>query len=248
MDEWEKWETEFQQSRPVAHWFTETLPDWLEKPAEWIVDPVYDAKCYMRNRWITRTHALTSNLTRGQWHEMDQRMLHCLFDELVNFVEVEKAHLGVIFCGDDQTRKKFSLPWWRKYSWLRWSEWRCADAGVDYLNWEAQLVFDEDMDVAASDPKYGKPTSQATVAQQTLDLYNWWKTVRPARPEPSEASGWLAYYKSNSEKSSGQFKWGSVSKQERRLLKRTAQIELKYDREDQQKMIQLIKLSKSLWT
>jgi hypothetical protein len=248
MDEWEKWETEIRQSRPVAYWFTETLPDWLEKPAEWLVDPIYDVKCYVRNRWITRTHALTSRLPRGKWHEMDQRMLHCLFDELVNFVEIEKAHMGVLVCGSKQTRKKYELPWWRRYTWLRWREWRCAAAGLDHLKWESELLYDEGYGVLPGHKLYGKPTDQATAAQQTLALYQWWTVDRPARIDPSVASGWAAHFEKNTEQNGGKYNWGRVDRHERLLLKRTAQIERKYDREDQQKLIQLIRLSKSLWT
>lgn len=248
MGQWEKWEAEFRQRRPIAFWLTETLPDWLEKPAEWILDPVYDAKCYARNRWITRTHALTSRLAKGQWYDMNQRILHALFDEMVDFVEIEKAHLGVIFCGNTDTHKKYELPWWRKYSWLRWSEWRCAAAGIDYLKWEAELINDEHMGFAPGDKLYGKPTAQALVAQQTLDLYQWWTVDRPSRLEPSVASGWAAHFDKISKQNGGKFSWHAPDRHERRLLNRTNQIERKYTREDQRKLIQLVKIAGSLWT
>jgi len=44
---------------------------------------------YVRNRWIDKTHALTSKLKRGQWYDFDERLLHCMFDGLVDFVECE---------------------------------------------------------------------------------------------------------------------------------------------------------------
>lgn len=63
----------------------------------------------MNNRWNLRTHALTSNLKKGQWHEFDVRLLHTAFDELVNFVEVEQAWLQIV-CEEDG-QKKHKIPW-----------------------------------------------------------------------------------------------------------------------------------------
>jgi hypothetical protein len=246
--EWEVWESQVRQSRPVAFWLTETLPDWLEKPAEWVVDPVDRVRCYIRNRWVTRTHCLVSNLKPGQWHELDTRILHSLFNELVNFVEIEKAHMQVIFYNDPESRKKYQMPWWNQMRWLRMRQWRCAQAGLDHLKWESQLVYDADCGVDPTYPKFGKPTPQAVAAQQTLDLYNWWTVRRPARPDPFDASGWTAFREEQNIDAKTIFSGGKITNRERRLLRRATQIENKYDREDQQMLVKLVKISKSLWT
>jgi len=38
--------------------------------------------------------------------------------------------------------------------------------------------------VDKKDPHFGKPTSQALAAQETLALYTWWKEERPKRLDP----------------------------------------------------------------
>ena len=48
---------------------TETLPDWLEKPAEWVVDPLNDLRYYVKNRYFTQTHYLRTDLKPGDYHE-----------------------------------------------------------------------------------------------------------------------------------------------------------------------------------
>jgi hypothetical protein len=242
--EWEKWEQHFRLTRPVAFWLTETLPDWLEKPAEWFVDPVYRVKCYISNRWITKTHSLTSDLKPGQWHELDTRILHSLFNELVNFVEIEKAHMAA-FCGDPQILK-YRMPWWNRTKWFRWKQWRSAQAGTDYLKWESQLTHDESSGHTSADAAYGKPTSQAVAAQQTLELYHWWTYQRPARPDPLEISGWNAFYEQKHNDSN--FSWQNITAKESRMFKRINQIEKRYAREDQKMLIKLIRLCPNLWT
>lgn len=250
LGKWDEWRDEFRKNKPVVFWLTETLPDLLEKPAEKIVDPLYDAKCYIRNRWITKSHALTSNLKKGEYYEFDTRMLHCLFDELVNFVEIEKAHLQVVFCGDKEKHKKYNMPWWNSKSWLRWGQWRSAEAGIDYLKWEISITLNQDYGVYPSDPEWGKPTGQAKAAKEILDLYTWWKVDRPARPSADDLSGWTEHYnKEMIDSSTGKFNWNRKrSKKERQILARHRRIERRYDREDQEMMIRLIKISSSLWT
>ncbi len=245
---WEKWENEVKKQRPVAFWFTETLPSAIQDAVEAVVNPVNEIKYHMRNRWVTQTHALVSDLPRGKWYDMDTRILYCLFTELVNFVEIEKAHLHVAVCGDDQQRKQYQMPWWRRYHWLRWSQWRCAQAGVDYLNWEQTLVLNQSYGVNPGDPKWGKPTPQALNAREILELYQWWTVTRPNRPEPEDASGWTEYYNTHCCDANGNPQWGHSSSKQRQLLRRTQRIERQYDREDEQMMIRLIKVRRSMWT
>ena len=48
-----------------------------------------DIHHYIKNRWFQKTHQLTSKLKKGEWHDLDERILHCLYDSLVEFVEQE---------------------------------------------------------------------------------------------------------------------------------------------------------------
>lgn len=252
LGEWERWSDHFKTTRPLAYWLTETLPDWLEKPAEWVLDPVSDLKYYILNRWVSESHKMPTGLTPGQYHEVDQRMLHGLFTTLVDFVEVEKAHMQVI-CGNALERKKYNLPWWRRIHWFRWKAWRNPQAGLDYLTWETTLVNNAEWFSDPNDPSIGKPTPQAEAAKEVLELYHWWKSVRPQRPDYMDTSGWTAYCERVREKHGGIMidsgKQTEAEQEECKVaLQKSTELEQQYEDEDTEMMIRLIRVRGSLWT
>jgi hypothetical protein len=105
------------------------------------------------------------------------------------------------------------------------------------------------------DPNYGKPTGQALRAKEIKELYTWWTTVYPARPDPMDASGWSDYCEASRLASgSGKLSWlGSdkspeLKKMGDKALKLSQKIEAAYDKEDTEMMIRLIKARDALWT
>ena len=185
--EWSDWKKAAKE-KTVRYWLAEEGLDYLQNLVCWPAHRISDMRLYINNRWITKSHALTSNLKRGQWQDFDERLLHSVFDELVNFVEIEQAWMQVAF--SDEDRKKYRAPWYRTI--FRMRLWRCPEAGLAYLNWAAGLKHDEDW-IDKNDPAYGQSTFQALAAQETCALYNWWKNERPNRPDPHDASGWSSY-------------------------------------------------------
>ena len=89
----------------------------------WYYQPVfhiYDFKYYINNRFITRTNSLTAHkrdIKPGSWCDIGNRFLPCLFNELVDFVEIEQAWHCVMW--DEEAMKKHRVPWYRR-GWLRW--------------------------------------------------------------------------------------------------------------------------------
>jgi hypothetical protein len=253
LGKWNDWEEYAQATHPIRYWIVEKGFDAVQNFINWPATQINNVRYWLNNRFVTRTHALTSSsLKPGQYHELDTRILHCVFDELVNFVEVEKAWMQVCF-SDEDVRKKYSLPFWRKQWWTRWfMTWRCAQAGIDHLLWEISLTNNEYLE--ETDPEYGKPTHQALRAQEVLDLYRWWTATRPARPDPYEASGWTAYCEASSRANGGKLQFGSGkdSPELKKLCKAThaklVEIDAAYEKEDDDKLIQLIKIRKGLWT
>ena len=253
LGKWNDWEEYAQATHPIRYWIVEEAFDAVQNFINWPATQINGVRYWLNNRFVARTHALTSSsLKPGQYHELDTRILHCVFDELVNFVEVEKAWMQVCF-SDEDVRKKYSLPFWRKQWWTRWfMTWRCPQAGIDHLLWEISLTNNEYLE--ETDPEYGKPTYQALRAQEVLDLYRWWTVVRPARPDPYEASGWTAYCEASRAATGGKlhFSSGKDSPELKKLCKATHakldKIDAAYEKEDDEKLIQLIKIRKSLWT
>lgn len=251
-EEWRDWRNTAKTKHPIRFWIVEEGFDKVQNFIMYPIDKLYSIKYWFLNRFVDRTHQLTSNLTKGEYYELDERILHCLFDELVNWVEFEKAWKNII-C-DEESAKKYNAPW-NATGWFRFRTWRSAAAGIDYLLWETTLIQDESWGYDKDHPEYGKPTRQAENAKTILDLYNWWKYERPERPEPMDASGWSEFCdRKRSEK--GQDFWDFMcepeseedSKESRRLSARCTEIEQQYENEDEEMLIRLIKIRKSLWT
>lgn len=250
-EEWDEWRDAAKQKHSFRFWLVESALSELDNVVHWIPEKINNIRYYLNNRYTVRTHALTSSsLERGKWHEFETRLLHCAFDELVNFIEIEKAWMTV--CWDDAARKQFSTPWWRRRWWARWFvQWRCPEAGVHHLNWEMELKNTEWIE--PSDPSYGLPTSQAVSAKEQWDLYYWWKYVRPLRVDPHEYSGWYAHCEK--ERNEGKSILSSINNrtteeraQVQKILDLCHQLEKNYANEDEEMLIRLIKIRQHLWT
>lgn len=251
MEGWETWKANAQAKHPFRFWLADNGLDSIQNFIYWPATKLADIRYYINNRWITRTHALTAHprdIKPGEWSDVGSRFLPCLFNELVDFVEIEQAWHHV--CWDSEAAKKFNVPWYRR-GWLRLRTWRCPEAGLAYLDWASSLVWDENWDVEKTDPSYGQPTPQALDAMEIKGLYTWWTQVYPYRSDPYDASGWTDYCNSLREKYGTVFR-SAKDEHERdesmRMLGVSDRIERQYQDEDEQMMIRLIRIRESLWT
>ena len=253
-EEWHEWETRAKRDYPVRWWIAEEGLGHVQDFVTWPVRKIYDVKYYINNRWVTRTHALTAHprdIKPGEWRDVGNRFLPCLFNELVEFVEVESAWSHIAW-GSAEDRAKYDPPFWAS-GWWRWRTWRSPQAGLDHLDWAMTLTMDTDWGVEKTDPNYGKPTGQAERAKEIKELYTWWTVTYPNRPDPHEASGWSTYCDRLREER-GDHWFGMQSKTPetedmgKRALKLCTEIEEAYDKEDEEMMIRLIKARDSLWT
>jgi len=248
---WNDWKKKA-KTKWVRYWLAEEGIDYLQNFIFWPAHRISDIRFYVNNRWVIKSHALTSHLKRGKWYDFDTRLLHTAFDELINFVEVELAWMCVVF--SEEERKKYKAPWYRTI--FRISLWRSSAAGIAYLKWASELKINEDW-ANKNDPNYGQPTHQALAAQEILKLYKWWKEERPKRLDPSEASGWSKYCEEhrNTAKACGSDPWDInfiTNKVEdegsRDILNMCHKIEKEQEDEDTAMLIRLVKLRQSLWT
>jgi hypothetical protein len=250
-DEWHDWEARAKSAHPVRWWIAEEGLSHIQDFVTWPIRKIYDAKYYVNNRWVTRTHGLTAHprdIRPGDWCDVGNRFLPCLFNELVDFVEIESAWSHIAW-GSKEDRAKYNPPFWAS-GWFRWRTWRCPQAGLDHLDWAMTLT---NTDWCEPDHKdYGKPTGQAIRAREIKELYTWWTTVYPARPEPHDISGWSEYCEKKRDLNDGRL-FGSketveLKKQGNQALKISTKIEKQYADEDEAMMIRLIKARDSLWT
>jgi hypothetical protein len=252
-DDWDNWHEEASKKYPVRYWIAEEGLDAVQNFIWWPVDKLYDAKYYINNRWISRTHSLTAHrrdIKPGSWCDVGNRFLPCLFNELVDFVEVELAWWHLAWSPEE--RPKYNMPWWA-VGWWRIRTWRCPQAGLDNLKWQSELVWTEN-ELGEGHKDIGKPTYQAVKAKEILELYHWWTEVYPNRPDVHDVSGWSAYCEKKRQSNpngslfSNKGETKELRKEADRALKLIQKIEKQYEDEDERMMIRLIKIRSSLWT
>jgi hypothetical protein len=249
---WDEWTTEAQRYNPVRYWIAEEGLSYLQDFVTWPSRTIYDVKYYINNRWVSRTHSLTAHpkdIRPGQWQDVGNRFLPCLFNELVDFVEIETAWSHIAW-GNKEARAKYDPPFWAS-GWWRWRTWRCPQAGLDHLDWAMTLTNSDWR--GPEHPDYNKPTRQAINAKEIKELYLWWTEVYPNRPDPHDASGWTAYCELSRLSNGGKLNWGAdktpeLKKASKLAHKELQKIEAAYEKEDEQMMIRLIKVRNSLWT
>lgn len=256
---WDTWHKVAKKSHPFRYWIAEEALDAIQNAIWWPVDKLYDVKYYINNRWITRTHSLTAHpkdIRPGRWCDVGNRFLPCLFNELVDFVEIETAWSNIAW--DKKAREKYNAPFY-SVGWFRWRTWRCPEAGIDHLKWAMTLTNEEWLE---EDKKHlAEPTGQALAAKEILELYTWWKEVYPNRKDPMELSGWTAWCNRRREKVKDEdedARWSALLSSEddtadekaetHRILDLCQEIERQQNEEDEQMMIRLIKVRQHLWT
>jgi hypothetical protein len=211
LDEWETWRQESKTKHPLRHWIAEEVLNFLQDIVHFPMDIYYTIEVYVRNRYIDKLHYLRTGLKPGKYYDLDYRILHGLFNELVLFVESDQAHLMKAYPE-------------RNYKFVNG---RCKQAGLDYLNWACDLKLNEDNGFNPDDEDYNKATAQAIASQKILELYNWWLD-RDYRVNP---------YDLFTKEKDGKYYYRKID-----------EMEHKYDEEDTEKLIELIKIRSSLWT
>lgn len=256
---WNDWHKIAKKSHPVRYWIAEEALDTVQNALWWPVDKLYDVKYYINNRWVTATHALTAHpkdIPRGGWCDVGNRFLPCLFNELVEFVEVETAWSNVAW--SKEAREKYNAPFYA-WGWFRWRTWRSAASGVEHLKWAMSL---DNSEFLAEDQKHlAQPTGQAIAAREILELYTWWKEVYPNRQDPHDLSGWSEWCNRRREKFkdededaqlSALFSSEDDTEEEqadtRRILDLSGKIEKEQEDEDTEMLTRLIKVRNHLWT
>lgn len=154
INKWEEWEKEQKNKRPLRFWLSDTFLRYLQNFVYFPIDLYSSIKSYIRNRFFDKIHYLKTGLTPGEWYDFDHRLLHGIFNELVDFVEIELAHLGK--WGNETKKYKFKKG-------------RCIEASYDYFKWASELK------------ENGELTSQAHAAIKIKKIYEWWKYERPSK-------------------------------------------------------------------
>jgi len=250
-EEWDNWTTQAQMKHNFRYWLAEEALGHIQDFVTWPERKLNDIRYYINNRWVSRSHSLTAHtrdIKPGQWSDVGNRFLPCMFNELVDFVEIEQAWHHCLW--SDEMKTKYNVPWYRK-GWLRWRTWRCPEAGLEYLRWAETLTNEEFLE--DGEKHKAEPTYQAKAAKEIIELYTWWTVTYRNRPDPYDASGWTAACEASRVANGGKLNWGQekdpeLKKATDKAHKLLQKIEAAYEKEDEAMMIRLIKIRGSLWT
>ena len=256
--EWDAWHKLVKSSYPLRYWIAEEGLDKIQNFLLWPSDKFDGVKHYLHNRFVSQSHALVAkknHLKRGQWYDVDSRILPCLFDTLADYVESECAQMYVLCCSDDyrNRRKEYGYRWYHS---LPFFDWKSPKAGIEYLKWEMTLIYDESYGVYSEDESYGKKTHQAIGAEEIYALYKWWTEVYPTRGDVHDISGWTEYCRKKEDGTDGSF-WSVLNtdneteddkKEKHAILDECNRLEKQFQDEEEEMMIRLIKVRHRLWT
>lgn len=124
------------------------------------------------------------------------------------------------------------------------------DLGVSEL--QSQIVWHQSQDTEHQDEQERECTSiWLQHAREEMALYRWWKFDRPARINSYQASGMKSFYDKRPDR--GILELEAVQTDEDNTeysacSKKWREIDKDYDQEDEDMMIRLVKLRRSLWT
>ena len=234
-ENWDKWQKE--NEKRFGYWFTEEILDHIQDVVYFPMDVFKNIRRYLRNRFIDKTHMIDTKLHRGEWHEIDHKLIHGMFETIVNFVEYEKAErMYISEIWEMSEKEDISTTAARKKVKKNVPS---REQGLKYLDWEISLKEESPF--------------QSAAAQEVKELYLWWKDVRPNRPDPMDVSGWSEYC--DNQRDEGKMRFFSredTTEEERKmvtnLLDKTNEIENQQYDEDTEMMVRLIKIRRSLWT
>ncbi len=229
MEEWEVWNNNAKKSK-LKWFFADTIPSWFSVTFSYRYTN-FTSK--LKSKYIRKHNLIRINsLKDDEWYNTDTRMMHGMFGLLVDFVELEKAHMQVIFSEEDAPR------------YMRKANYRNGDLGLKYLDWEISLGKEGGM-------------NQSKNAKQIKALYLWWKYERPLRTELMDVKGSMGistneFYSDTYDDAISFTALGRKIDKNPELYKDVNEAynnaEKKYEKEDEQMLTKLIKIRKSLWT
>ena len=249
--EWREYNKKQIAHSPFVKYITDDLFNIIQDLFYFPYDITHKFFYWLNKRYIRPSHIIPCGLKRGEWHESETKLLHGMFSELVDFVEHQKASMAWHGKSDYAKANDKFVPWTQKFFPTRLlTNWQSEHYGVQHLLWEISLTQDESWGYDKDSPEYGKPTRQAESAATILDLYVWWKYLRPMRPDPYEESGWSAYCAASRTEDSWLFDDKTPEEQaiSKVLLDNLHGLEALHEKEDTDNMIRLIQIRNSLWT
>ena len=230
-------------SSPVKQALRDLKGQKVSAIQEWLEDRWYDVLCSPRRTkyWFLRTFTKMSVRVPsidGGYHEADYKMLHINFQILVDFMEKEVAHMYDI-CLKKYEPAKHLNPKTPK------------EKAIAYYTWEDDMTGRSQAEIDAY-------KAQKAWEKQVVDLYIWWTETRPNRKDKWEdliawekETGFISWHFEPEQNGCSEMVfhrnhplWPKHEELSDAAMKR----EEEWEKEDEEKLIELIKLRRNLWT
>ena len=116
-EEWDIWNKNSKEKYPFEYFLLETIPDKWNNFTKFFTHPINDFRFYVRSRFFDKYHLVNTGLKPGGYYEVDTRLIHSAFNLLVDYIEVECAHMNSL----SNKEKKKSKPWAKRWRGSVWS-------------------------------------------------------------------------------------------------------------------------------
>lgn len=230
---WRLFKEEFKEQAPIRYWFDNEF-DKFTNPIKWKYESICD---WIRYRTYDVYHNIDTGLDPG-YYGIDKLMLHTNFNMLKDFVEVEQAWTSYSWANEGILASwcEKHMPFYRMFY-----KFRRPDLGIKHLTWAATLD-DPTLPINEQCP------SQAVYARELLILYKWWTETRPGRKEiehvdyDDQGLGTLACFDEDFDKTAADYILHT------KYMDAANKQEEAWNAEDDDMLVRLIRIRRSMWT
>jgi len=229
----------------------------LLNPLRWFgrYGVISDIKWWVLHRTVDRYNVIKIRSLKPGYYDTDDRLLHGMFQLLVDYVEEELGCRQYWF--DDSKEIIKSWPKLKRFKhwlvyWIPLAHYfvdqRFKDLGLLGVEFYRQYEDEQFPEASQHWKDFGN---------EVYELYIWWTEVRPNRPDSMDVSGWSELcdrYPLKFEKTSdGNFykakRYSDEAEAEMSVAaKKTHEIDEQYEKEDEEMLIRLIKVRRGMWT
>lgn len=239
-NDWEKWDKQFKNDRPIAYLITETIPNKLNRIKFNIVLPWNKLFSHIVCCYVNKIHQVNNNsLVKGKYYDTDVRILHSNFTLLVEFVENQLARSNYNYY---ETQKSVSWIFKKSSVFRKLIKFSNPDSGVDLIK---KTMVDKNNN--SENENY---TPYARNLQELMRLYHWWKEVKPLQTDAYTTSGMKDFIDQMNEKY-GSLNGQSWSKSEFKKYDELAglldSLESHWLNIENDMLLSLIKIRSTLW-
>lgn len=226
MGRWGVREERLKRTFPIRFFIWDTVPDFWRYQ---ISNRYKRGKNWVRYRTWDRYDIVKLEVEKT-YHDPDYRLLHANFQLLKDFVEIELA--SMMDASDERNNEEIDSFLKRVGKHIRFRRrkmLRSPEQGIKHLDWEIEETTGH----------------QKTSAVEKKELYLWWTQYRPLRADPYDS----ALFKDPNDNGEPWSLATMVRKPFNRPLAEARQaLENMYEAEDEEMLIRLMKVRRSLWS